>query len=73
MSNIFAKFRALLPNPPLLVGEVTEASPGGNTVMLPTGNSVQARGDASVGQMVFVKDGVIEGIAPTLPTVDIEL
>jgi hypothetical protein len=28
---------------------------------------VQARGEAVIGERVFVRDGVIEGPAPTLP------
>ena len=43
------------------------------TVQLPGGGVLQARGTASIGQRVFVRDGVIEGEAPAITPVDIEV
>ena len=43
------------------------------TVELPGGGRLQARGAATVGSQVWVRDGVIEGDAPTLTLVEIEV
>lgn len=73
MSNLFAQFRRLLPNPPLQVGQVIAVIGGIATIEVPGGGRVEARGEATVGQRVFFRDGVIEGIAPDLPFVDIAI
>lgn len=67
MHNLYQQFRALLPHPPLLVGTVAAVAPGVVSVQLPGGGRLNARGQALVGQNVFVRDGVIEAIAPSLP------
>ncbi|MBB4845037.1 hypothetical protein HNP55_003583 [Paucibacter oligotrophus] len=71
MSNLFAAFRRLLPNPALQVGKVIAIVDGVATLELPGGGRVQARGTGTVGGSVFFRDGVIEGDAPTLTDVDI--
>lgn len=71
--NPFAKFKALTPDAPLLVGEVQSISGGVATIELPDGSQVTARGSTSVGARVFVRDGVIEGNAPTLTVEFIEV
>lgn len=73
MSNLFAQFRRLLPNPPLQVGQVIAVIGGIATIEVPGGGHVEARGEAAVGQRVFFRDGVIEGTAPDLPFVDITI
>ena len=45
-------------------------SGGVATITLPGGGVLQARGEATAGQRVFVRDGVIEGEAPTLTYVE---
>lgn len=67
MHNLYQQFRALLPHAPLQVGTVTAVAPGAVIVRLPGGGRLSARGEAAVGQNVFVRDGVIEGLAPNLP------
>lgn len=54
---------AALPRRPLEIGEVTyvDATTGVCTVELPGGGVIRARGAATVGATVFVRDGVIEG------------
>ncbi|MBL8368541.1 MAG: hypothetical protein JNM54_11600 [Candidatus Accumulibacter sp.] len=37
------------------------------TVELPGGGLFKARGSAAAGQQVFVRDGVVEALAPRLP------
>lgn len=73
MSNIYRQFLDLLPARPLQVGSVTSATGSSCTVQLPGGGLLQARGQASVGQSVFVRDGVIEGLAPSLSVEIIEI
>ena len=67
MHNLYRQFRQLLPDPPLQAGVVTETGAGGVVIALPGGSLIRARGEAAPGQAVFVRDGVIEGIAPALP------
>jgi hypothetical protein len=43
------------------------------TVQLPGGGLLKARGTAAVGQKVFVRDAVIEAIAPNLTLEIIEI
>ena len=67
MHNLYQQFRQLLPNAPLQAGTVLEVGGGVALVVLPGGGLNRARGEASVGQTVFVRDDVIEGVAPVLP------
>ncbi|MBV5297857.1 MAG: hypothetical protein JZU64_06860 [Rhodoferax sp.] len=67
MLNPYAALLALLPGRPLQVGTVTAVDNGQAIVMLPGGGLITARGSAYVDQQVFVRDGVIEGTATTLP------
>ena len=71
--NLYTHLRGLLPAAPLLVGTVTAIESGKVTVTLPDGSLVAARGEAMIGERVFVRDGAIEGPAPALPTILIEL
>ena len=67
MHNLYEQFRQLIPDPLLLAGTVVGVGSGVVTVALPGGGLIRARGNATVGQTVFVRDEVIEGIAPSLP------
>lgn len=62
-----------MPAAPLLVGEVTAISAELRTVELPDGSKLTARGDAGIGDQVFVRAGAIEGVAPSLTTIEIVL
>ena len=73
MSNLFTLLKSILPDSPLLVGVVQSVVTGGCYVELPTGGILFVRGAASVGNSVFVRDGVIEGIAPSLTVEVIEV
>lgn len=73
ITNLWKRLRNLLPDPPLLAGEVVAVGSYSITVELPDGSRITARGDASVGQYVFVRDGRVESIAPALPVVLIEI
>jgi hypothetical protein len=69
MRNPFAEFKALLAPGALQAGRVAAYADGVATIELPGGGSVRARGQAGVGDRVFVRDGVIEGPAAVLPIV----
>ncbi|MBS0505802.1 MAG: hypothetical protein JSR53_00305 [Proteobacteria bacterium] len=70
MSNIYRQFFELLPKRPLEVGDVAALDAGVATITLPGGGVIQARGQATAGQRVFVRDGLIEGPAPSLTYVE---
>lgn len=73
MANVYSEFLKLLPDSPLLIGTV-ESSDGDNHVLtLIDGGTLTARGKATVGAKVYVRDGVIEGTAPALSQVIIEV
>lgn len=71
--NPYKALLALLPDAPLLVGDVTAVDSGVATIEVPGGGVMQARGDVLVGDRVFFRDGVIEGPAPTLTVELIEV
>ena len=73
MRNLYSEFRALIPEAPLQVGTVTQVTGGVVTLQLPGGGLLKARGTAAVGQKVFVRDAVIEAIAPNLTLELIEI
>lgn len=73
MRNLYEQFRQLIPEPPLQAGTVIDASSGAVTVALPGGGLIKARGNAAVGQKVFVRDDIVEGIAPSLTLEIIEI
>ena len=71
MNNLFAQWRDLFAAGPLQVGEVTDYDNGIATIQLPGGGILRAHGQATVGAMVYVRDGSIVGPAPDLP-VDVD-
>jgi len=73
LSNPYARFLALLPPRPLLVGTVIAVDGDVATVELPGGGQLHARGAAVVNDRVFVRNGVIEGEAPNLTYISAEV
>ncbi len=73
MHNLYEQFRQLMPDPPLQAGTVVGVGSGVVTVALPGGGLLKARGNANVGQKVFVRDDAVEGIAPSLTLEIIEI
>lgn len=72
--NLYRQLRELLPEPALAVATVAaEHADGTTTVQYPGGSQQRVRGVADVGQRVFVRAGVIEGVAPALDAVTIEV
>lgn len=73
MANLLKEFQSLLPDSPLLVGDVLSVTANIATLGLPDGAQITARGTATVGQRVFVRDGMVEGLAPSLPYVEVDV
>ncbi len=78
MPNIWRQFTDLLPNTPRLIGNIdVDHGDGAVTVTLLDGGTLRAKvaneSNVPLGQRVFVRDGRIEGQAPDLPQVDIEI
>lgn len=72
-SNPYKRLRGLLPAPALEYGVVQSADAGGVVVELPDGALVRVRGEGTVGDAVFIRGGAIDGPAPALDVVVIEL
>lgn len=73
MANAYSRLLALLPQRPLQLGTVVDVVDGTVSVELPGGAIVQVRGDAGIGDNVFIRDGAIEGPAPSNTITDIEV
>ena len=73
-TNIYRALLELLPQDPLLVGDVTAVNADDTrTVTLPGGGTVRVRGEAAEGDRVFVRGGLIEGPAPALTFLTIDV
>ncbi|MDO8903958.1 hypothetical protein [Hydrogenophaga sp.] len=73
-TNLFRQLLDLLPEQPLLVGTVTVVNSDETvTVQLSGGGLLRVRGAAAVDDRVFVRNGVIEGPAPALTDVTIDI
>jgi hypothetical protein len=66
-TNIYKQFLRLIPTDPLQVGDVQSITDGEAVIVLPGGGTIRARGQADVGDRVWVRAGLIEGPAPVLP------
>lgn len=73
-TNPYRALLELLPQAPLQVGEVTAVNADGTrTVELPGGGEIRARGTAALNDRVFFRDGLIEGQAPALTVLTIDV
>jgi hypothetical protein len=70
MSNLWSQFRALLPQDPLLVGQViAHNSDGTSSITLPGNVTIRAIGQSvAVGLWAFVQSGTVQTEAPSLPS-----
>lgn len=68
--NLHKRWLNLIPQQPLDAGEVVAVHDDGVTVQLPTSVQVRARGEAEVGDHVYIRGGAIEGPAPALTGID---
>lgn len=72
-TNLWKRLKQIISDDPLLVGVVESVSSYGAVVVTPDGARVSVRGTASVGDHVFFRSGLIEGPAPELTAVLIEI
>lgn len=72
-TNPYTAFIALLPSYPLQVATITAIDGEVARLALPGGGVLTARGVGAVGDQVFVRNGVIEGQAPAMPFVQVEI
>ena len=75
-TNLYRALRELLPESPLQVATVTavHTATGDSTITWPGGSQQRVRGvDVTVGSLAFVRNGVIEGVAPSLALEIIEV
>ncbi|MGJ7558639.1 hypothetical protein ACSFBI_32095 [Variovorax sp. RB3P1] len=72
-TNLFNAFIELLPSYPLQLATITVIDGEVARLELPGGGVLTARGVGAVGDQVFVRDGVIEGQAPSMPFVQVEI
>ena len=76
MSNIFRQLLELLPLSPLMVATVqsVDVSNGTSVVAFDGSGTAVVRGvSVGMGGKCFVRNGLIEGAAPDLPLVEIEV
>lgn len=67
MPNLFNQLKELLAPGREEIATVVSVEDGGAVLELPGGGRIRARGAATEGARVFVRDGVIQGPAPNLP------
>ena len=75
-TNLFRRLQELLPDAPLLSGQITGSLGDGRVrIELPGGGALDALNPAGLadGTWVYVKGGAIVGEAPDLPYVLIEI
>ena len=71
--NIYQQFLSLLPRRVRQVATVVAIEGDVATLELPGGGLLTAVGSGAVGAQVFVRDGVIEGEAPPMTPIVIEI
>lgn len=82
MPNIYAEFKALIPSAPQLLAKVVAVEDQFSVVQFLGGENsgglygyngdvVRVLGSSTVGNVVYVRDGVILGDAPNLPVEEI--
>lgn len=75
MTNIYRRLRELLPQPALLIADVLAVNTDNtSTVQFPDGSQQRVRGTSvAVGQPAFVRNGIVEGLAPSRTATVIEI
>lgn len=73
MKNLYQRFSDLSNRSARTVGTCISAKFGSCVIQYPGGALVEARGAGTVGQSYFVRDGRLDGEAPNLPILEIEV
>lgn len=71
--NVYAALRGMLPKSPLMVATVASTTGESSIVTLASGDSLTVRGTGTVGDQVFVQGGYIQGPAPSLAELHIDV
>lgn len=72
--NLWRRFQQLASPPSLVtVGVCVSADVDECTVAFPSGASLRARGAGEVGKSYFIREGRLDGEAPTLTALEIEV
>lgn len=73
-TNIFARFRRLLPDSPTIIATVSSVGADGTSMVLTSGGGAMRvfGDDVAVGAKAFVRDGAIIGPAPDLPYYELQ-
>lgn len=71
--NPYTRLIGLFPKDRLEIGTILSVDVGQARVELLDGTTLIARGSGSIGASVYVRAGVIEGLAPDLPAFNIEI
>lgn len=75
-TNLYRALRELMPDAPLQVATVASVNTavGTSVIVWPGGQQQTARGSSvAAGSLAFVRDGLIEGAAPALEFLMIEV
>lgn len=72
-TNLWKRLKQLLPDAPLLAGKIIAVYTYGALVELPDGSHISVRGSGDLNSFVFVRDGLIEGPAPSFVATLIEI
>jgi hypothetical protein len=73
MRNLWNRFQNLTPPAKRLVGTCVDSAFGVSLIALPGGSVIQVRGTGTVGGRYFILDGRLDGEAPNLPTLEIDI
>lgn len=73
MFNLYKRLLNLVAGPPMDVGHVLSIEPDGVIIEVLNGAQLRIRGTAAVGDWVYVRGGAVDGPAPNLPGVEIEV
>lgn len=74
--NLWRRLRSVFPDEPLRIARVTsiQSTAATSVLTLPDGGVIVARGtDVPVGELAYVRSGLIEGAAPALAIEEIEI
>lgn len=73
MRNLFRRFSDLIGRSARTVGECMSSANGMSVLRYPGGALVRVKGTGVVGTNYFVLDGRLDGEAPDLPALEIEI
>lgn len=74
-TNIFRRLQELQPAPAVLIADVVAVNDDNtSTVQFQDGSQIRVRGTSvAVGQPAFIRNGIVEGLAPARTAIVIEI